>query len=96
MACPEDPERANKLRRWFELLIENQDDLGRLMTLESFMPARCWIAPEMPTAIYSWVATIFSGPGRRVLWLVRALHNWAHQGLPSAPKPCYTLLLPQI
>src|SRR5471030_445638 len=31
-------ERANKLRRWFELLIENQDDLGRLMTLEQGKP----------------------------------------------------------
>ena len=31
-------ERANKLRRWFELLIENQDDLGRLMTLEQVKP----------------------------------------------------------
>ncbi|EGH44165.1 succinate-semialdehyde dehydrogenase I, partial [Pseudomonas syringae pv. pisi str. 1704B] len=26
-------ERGNKLRRWFELMIENQDDLGLLMTL---------------------------------------------------------------
>ncbi len=25
--------------------------LMAMMTLESFMPARCWIAPEMPTAI---------------------------------------------
>ena len=31
-------ERANKLRRWYELLIENQDDLGRLMTLEQGKP----------------------------------------------------------
>ncbi|MFI8609320.1 NADP-dependent succinate-semialdehyde dehydrogenase [Pseudomonas sp. NPDC077649] len=31
-------ERANKLRRWFELLMENQDDLGRLMTLEQGKP----------------------------------------------------------
>jgi succinate-semialdehyde dehydrogenase/glutarate-semialdehyde dehydrogenase len=31
-------ERSNKLRRWFELLIENQDDLGRLMTLEQGKP----------------------------------------------------------
>ena len=31
-------ERAGKLRRWFELLIENQDDLGRLMTLEQGKP----------------------------------------------------------
>ncbi|MDP0995598.1 aldehyde dehydrogenase family protein, partial [Klebsiella pneumoniae] len=31
-------ERANKLRRWFELLIENQEDLGRLMTLEQGKP----------------------------------------------------------
>ncbi|GLK87357.1 NADP-dependent succinate-semialdehyde dehydrogenase [Pseudomonas turukhanskensis] len=31
-------ERANKLRRWFELMIENQDDLGRLMTLEQGKP----------------------------------------------------------
>ena len=31
-------ERATKLRRWFELLIENQDDLGRLMTLEQGKP----------------------------------------------------------
>ncbi|MCY1298819.1 hypothetical protein D9M68_774760 [compost metagenome] len=28
------------------------------MTLESFMPARCWMAPEMPTAMYSCGATI--------------------------------------
>ena len=27
------------------------------ITLESFMPARCWIAPEMPMAMYSWGAT---------------------------------------
>lgn len=31
-------ERATKLRRWFELLIEHQDDLGRLMTLEQGKP----------------------------------------------------------
>jgi succinate-semialdehyde dehydrogenase/glutarate-semialdehyde dehydrogenase len=31
-------ERATKLRRWFELLMENQDDLGRLMTLEQGKP----------------------------------------------------------
>src|SRR6185436_12291703 len=28
------------------------------MTLLSFMPARCWMAPEMPTAMYSSGATI--------------------------------------
>lgn len=27
-------ERANILRRWFDLMMENQDDLARLMTLE--------------------------------------------------------------
>ncbi|GGK05337.1 NADP-dependent succinate-semialdehyde dehydrogenase [Pseudomonas matsuisoli] len=27
-------ERAAKLRRWYELMLENQEDLGRLMTLE--------------------------------------------------------------
>ncbi|KSW26877.1 MULTISPECIES: NADP-dependent succinate-semialdehyde dehydrogenase [unclassified Pseudomonas] len=31
-------DRANKLRRWFELMIENQDDLARLMTLEQGKP----------------------------------------------------------
>jgi len=31
-------ERANILRRWFELMMENQDDLGRLMTLEQGKP----------------------------------------------------------
>ncbi|MBD7976787.1 NADP-dependent succinate-semialdehyde dehydrogenase [Serpens gallinarum] len=31
-------ERAQKLRRWHELLLENQDDLGRLMTLEQGKP----------------------------------------------------------
>ncbi|MDF3936847.1 NADP-dependent succinate-semialdehyde dehydrogenase [Pseudomonas citronellolis] len=31
-------ERANKLRRWFELMIENQDDLARLMTIEQGKP----------------------------------------------------------
>src|SRR5476649_411536 len=31
-------ERSNKLRRWFELLIENQDDLARLMTMEQGKP----------------------------------------------------------
>ena len=31
-------ERATKLRRWFELMMENQDDLGRLMTLEQGKP----------------------------------------------------------
>jgi len=31
-------ERSIKLRRWFELLMENQDDLGRLMTLEQGKP----------------------------------------------------------
>ena len=31
-------ERAQKLRRWFELLMENQDDLARLMTLEQGKP----------------------------------------------------------
>jgi hypothetical protein len=28
------------------------------ITFESFMPARCWIAPEIPTAMYSSGATI--------------------------------------
>ncbi|KAG0956967.1 hypothetical protein G6F31_012550 [Rhizopus arrhizus] len=28
------------------------------MVLESFMPARCWMAPEIPTATYSAGATI--------------------------------------
>ncbi|MCI1008686.1 NADP-dependent succinate-semialdehyde dehydrogenase [Pseudomonas oryzihabitans] len=31
-------ERSAKLRRWYELMIENQDDLGRLMTLEQGKP----------------------------------------------------------
>ncbi|MFB4391701.1 MULTISPECIES: NADP-dependent succinate-semialdehyde dehydrogenase [unclassified Pseudomonas] len=31
-------ERSNKLRRWFELMIENQDDLARLMTIEQGKP----------------------------------------------------------
>lgn len=31
-------ERANRLRRWFELMMENQDDLGRLMTIEQGKP----------------------------------------------------------
>lgn len=31
-------ERATKLRRWFELIIENQDDLALLMTLEQGKP----------------------------------------------------------
>ncbi|OHC47676.1 MAG: succinate-semialdehyde dehydrogenase I [Pseudomonadales bacterium RIFCSPLOWO2_02_FULL_63_210] len=31
-------ERASKLRRWFELMMENQDDLGRLMTIEQGKP----------------------------------------------------------
>ncbi|WP_287030612.1 NADP-dependent succinate-semialdehyde dehydrogenase [Pseudomonas sp. UBA6310] len=31
-------ERSVKLRRWFELMMENQDDLGRLMTLEQGKP----------------------------------------------------------
>mgnify|MGYP000087371113 FL=1 len=31
-------ERANILRRWFDLMLENQDDLARLMTLEQGKP----------------------------------------------------------
>lgn len=31
-------ERSNKLRRWFELLVDNQDDLALLMTLEQGKP----------------------------------------------------------
>ncbi|WP_300730986.1 NADP-dependent succinate-semialdehyde dehydrogenase [Pseudomonas sp.] len=31
-------ERANKLRKWFELMIANQEDLARLMTLEQGKP----------------------------------------------------------
>ncbi|MDX1725138.1 MAG: NADP-dependent succinate-semialdehyde dehydrogenase [Pseudomonas sp.] len=31
-------ERASKLRCWFELMMENQDDLGRLMTIEQGKP----------------------------------------------------------
>ncbi|QKE65013.1 NADP-dependent succinate-semialdehyde dehydrogenase [Aquipseudomonas campi] len=31
-------DRANRLRRWFELMMENQDDLGRLMTIEQGKP----------------------------------------------------------
>lgn len=31
-------ERANKLRRWYELMLENQDDLARLMTIEQGKP----------------------------------------------------------
>jgi succinate-semialdehyde dehydrogenase/glutarate-semialdehyde dehydrogenase len=31
-------ERSNKLRAWFELIIANQDDLARLMTLEQGKP----------------------------------------------------------
>ncbi len=31
-------ERGGKLRRWFELMIENQNDLARLMTLEQGKP----------------------------------------------------------
>ncbi|MGE8059542.1 NADP-dependent succinate-semialdehyde dehydrogenase [Pseudomonas sp. NPDC089547] len=31
-------ERSSKLRRWFELMIENQDDLARLMTTEQGKP----------------------------------------------------------
>ncbi len=31
-------ERANKLRKWFDLMIANQDDLARLMTIEQGKP----------------------------------------------------------
>ncbi|WP_022950724.1 NADP-dependent succinate-semialdehyde dehydrogenase [Leucothrix mucor] len=31
-------DRANKMRRWFELMMENQDDLGMIMTLEQGKP----------------------------------------------------------
>ncbi|NBA96566.1 NADP-dependent succinate-semialdehyde dehydrogenase [Pseudomonas sp. R5(2019)] len=31
-------ERANKLRKWFELMMDNQEDLARLMTLEQGKP----------------------------------------------------------
>ncbi|GAB6406843.1 NADP-dependent succinate-semialdehyde dehydrogenase [Pseudomonas sp. MHK4] len=31
-------ERANKLRKWFELMLANQEDLARLMTLEQGKP----------------------------------------------------------
>lgn len=31
-------ERANKLRTWFNLMMQNQDELGRLMTLEQGKP----------------------------------------------------------
>jgi len=31
-------ERAITLRRWYELIIENQDDLARIMTLEQGKP----------------------------------------------------------
>ena len=31
-------ERAVKLRKWFELMMENQDDLGKIMTLEQGKP----------------------------------------------------------
>lgn len=31
-------ERANILRRWFNLMMEHQDDLARLMTLEQGKP----------------------------------------------------------
>ncbi|UFQ99324.1 NADP-dependent succinate-semialdehyde dehydrogenase [Pseudomonas wenzhouensis] len=31
-------ERAGRLRRWFELIMDNQDDLGRLMTIEQGKP----------------------------------------------------------
>ncbi len=31
-------DRAQRLRRWFELMMENQDDLGRLMTIEQGKP----------------------------------------------------------
>lgn len=31
-------ERASKLRRWYELVIENQDDLAQIMTLEQGKP----------------------------------------------------------
>lgn len=37
-------ERAAKLRRWFELMMANQDDLGRLMTLEQ---ASRWPKPRV-------------------------------------------------
>src|ERR1700689_916704 len=29
-----------------------------MMVLEVCMPARCWMAPEMPTAMYSWGDTV--------------------------------------
>ncbi|WP_258023468.1 aldehyde dehydrogenase family protein, partial [Pseudomonas aeruginosa] len=31
-------DRANRLRRWFELMMQNQEDLARLMTLEQGKP----------------------------------------------------------
>ena len=31
-------DRANKMRRWFELMMENQNDLGMIMTLEQGKP----------------------------------------------------------
>lgn len=33
--------------------------LTATMTLESLIPAKCWMAPEIPNAIYNSGATIF-------------------------------------
>ncbi len=46
-------QRAQRLRRWFELIMQNQEDLARLMTLEQGKPL-AEARSEMPMAPPSW------------------------------------------
>ena len=69
-------ERSNKLRRWFELLIENQDDLGRLMTLEQGKPlAEARVETLSAVGIIVW----FAEEGCRVYGRIVPSRNIAAQ-----------------
>ena len=58
-------ERANILRRWFNLMIEHQDDLARLMTLEQGKPlAEAKGEITYAASFIEW----FAEEGKRIYW----------------------------
>ena len=67
------------------------------MHLESFMPARCWIAPEIPSAMYSSGATTFP-----VCPTCRELHRHqmvyaVHTSMPSTKRAaCTSEVIPML
>ena len=77
-------ERAGILRRWFELMMENQDDLGRILTYEQGKP----LAEAKGNRLWRQLHRMVCGGSTQGLWRYRsrASAGQAHLGYEAADR----------